>query len=201
MVVPSDQAVLISPCELPSEVEVVHPSICQVPQLKMLTSAKCVSKTLKPWSKCREEWRCASCPPPSPWPELRRSLPRFSKTPHFVCWHPWAQELASSAPWRRRGQNRIQLQRGKHQRQNFHSSRTCFFLIEISLLHLRSSLFEKWAVDVVAHNLHGKQAAVHHGNSDRPRIWKLWDKSIVHVVLSASPSYLVSGEVVSAKNP
>ena len=127
MVVPSYQAVLISPCELPSEVEVVHPRICQVPQLKMLTSAKCISKTLKPWSKCREEWRCASCPPPSPWPALRRSLPRFSKTPHFVCWHPWAQELASSAPWRRRGQSRIQLQRGKHQRQNFHSSRTCFF--------------------------------------------------------------------------
>ena len=127
MVIPSYQAVLISPCELPSEVEVVHPSICQVPQLKMLSSAKCISKTLKPWSKCRGEWRCASCRPPSPWPTLRRSFPHFSKTPRFVCFHPSAQELASSVPWRRRGQNRIQLQRGKHQRQNFHSSRTCFF--------------------------------------------------------------------------
>ena len=68
-------------------------------------------------------------------------------------------------------------------------------------MHLRGSLFEKGAVDVVAHNLHGKQAAVHHGNSDRPRIWKLLDKTIVHVVLSASPTYLVSEEVVSAKNP
>ena len=170
MVVPANQAVLVSPCELFSEVQVIHPCVCQASELKRQVSKKCLRiETSNRKAAVGENHDM----PHAPLPFLRQyregvrhvlqrhqaSLALMAGLSNLFLW--LLEEEENTAETNR--------EKGSSSSEATIVSKSGYLFVSFDVLR-KCSLFEKRTIGVVPNYLYSEQASVHHSDSDCPAI-------------------------------